>query len=206
MARNEYACETFMGEVRDMVEALVAQIAGTAMEQPTPGEGLQRAAMLRPEGALDCPKCLAEGRTEGFLSERAGTKGTFLVCSTGTGVCGFLTDKPKNARQRKALQEIRCPICTGAMRLCLPQEKGKPPWLSCCAYPDCQGVRWFDGKGTMEKAQSIPETGPPCPTCGTSTVQRGPTKAGHTFWSCPRWRRDGLGCQSTPIWINAPGP
>src|SRR5712691_11799256 len=78
MARDEYACEAFMGEVREMVDALVTQIAGTAMEQPTQGEGLQRAATLRPAGALDCPKCMAEGRAEGFLSERAGANGKFL--------------------------------------------------------------------------------------------------------------------------------
>ena len=33
MARNEYACETFMGEVRGMVDTLVAQIARSALEQ-----------------------------------------------------------------------------------------------------------------------------------------------------------------------------
>ena len=206
MARNEYACETFMGEVRGMVDTLVAQIARSALEPPTHGRDLPKTAALRPAGSLDCPKCLAEGRAGGFLCERAGAKGTFLVCSTGKDLCGFLTDKPKNARQRKALQETRCPICQGAMRLRLPKEKGKQLLLSCCAYPHCQGVRWFNGKGTLEKVQRVPEIGPPCPTCRTPTVKRGPTKAGHTFWSCPRWRRDGSGCQSTPIWINAPGP
>ena len=206
MARNEYACEAFMREVRGMVDTLVTQIAGTLLETPAHGGDLPRMAALRPPGALDCPKCLAEGRAGGFLNERAGAKGKFLVCATSRDVCGFLTDKPKNARQRKALQEIRCPICQGAMRLRLPKDKARRTSLSCCAYPNCQGVRWFDGKGSLEKVLTLPETGPPCPTCSTPTVKRGPTSAGHTFWSCPRWRRDGSGCHSTPIWINAPGP
>ena len=206
MARDEYACEAFMGEVREMVDALVTQIAGTTMEQPTQGEGLQRAATLRPAGALDCPKCMADGRAEGFLSERAGANGKFLVCATGRDLCGFSTDKPKNARQRKALQEIRCPICQSAMRLHLPKEKTRKASLSCCTYPNCQGRRWFDAKGTLEQVRTLPETGPPCPTCGTPTVQRGPTSTGKVFWSCPRWRRDGSGCHATPIWINSTHP
>jgi DNA topoisomerase-3 len=206
MARDEYACETFMCEVRDMVDALVAQIAGTAMEPPTHGGGLQRTTALRPAGALDCPKCMVEGRAEGFLSERAGATGKFLVCATGRDVCGFITDKPKNARQRKALQETRCPICQSAMRLRLSKDKARQASLSCCTYPNCQGVRWFDSKGTLEKVLTFPETGPPCPTCGTLTVKRGPTRAGHAFWACPRWRRDGSGCTTSPIWINSTRP
>ncbi len=206
MARDEYACETFMREVREMVDALVAQIAGSAMAQPGHSEGSQKAAALRPAGALDCPKCVVETRTVGFLSERTGATGTFLVCATGRDVCGFITDKPKNAKQRKALQEIRCPCCQGAMRLRLPKDKTGKASLSCCAYPHCQGVRWFDAKGILEQRRTSPETGPPCPTCGTPTVQRGPTSTGKTFWSCPRWRRDGSGCHSTPIWINSTRP
>ena len=146
---------------------------------------------------------MAEGRAEGFLSERAGANGKFLVCATGRDLCGFSTDKPKNARQRKALQETRCPICQGAMRLHLPKEKTRKASLSCCTYPNCQGRRWFDAKGTLEQVRTLPETGPPCPTCGTPTVQRGPTSTGKVFWSCPRWRRDGSGCHATPIWINS---
>ena len=83
MARNEYACETFMGEVRVMVDTLVAQIARSALDPPAHGGDLPQTAVLRPAGSLDCPKCLAEGRAGGFLNERAGAKGTFLVCATG---------------------------------------------------------------------------------------------------------------------------
>ena len=206
MARGEYACEAFMREVRGMVDDLVRQIAGSTLAPPPPGEGFPRTARQRPEGALACPKCMAEGRAEGFLSERAGANGTFLVCATGRDVCGFSSDTPKNATQRRALLETRCPSCQGAMRLRLPKEQGRQASLSCCAYPACQGLCWFNGKGTLEKVRTAPETGPPCPTCETPTVQRGPTSAGHLFWSCPRWRRDGSGCQSTPIWINSARP
>jgi hypothetical protein len=33
-------------------------------------------------------------------------------------------------------------------------------------------------------------------------LKRGPTSAGSYFWSCPRWRSDGSGCNSKPVWIN----
>ncbi len=206
MARGEYACEAFMHEVRGMVDDLVRQIACSTLAPPTQGEGFPRTARQRPAGALSCPKCVTEGRPEGFLSERTGAKGPFLVCATGRDVCGFSSDTPKNATQRKALLETRCPSCQGAMRLRLPTEHGRQASLSCCAYPACQGLRWFTSKGTLEKVRIAPETGPPCPTCGTPTVQRGPTSAGHLFWSCPHWRRDGSGCHSTPIWTNSARP
>ena len=51
MARNAYACETFMGEVRGMVDTLVAQIARSALEPPTPGGDLPKTAALRPAGS-----------------------------------------------------------------------------------------------------------------------------------------------------------
>jgi DNA topoisomerase III len=204
MVRGEYKRETFMREVRVMVADLVAQIAGVAMEQSASRRGMpNRGAAPRPEGALACPQCVAEGRAGGFLIERAGAHGTFLVCATGTEACGFITDKPKNAKQRKALQETTCPVCQGAMRLRRPKEKARKVALSCCQYPHCQGVRWFTGKGTLEEVHVRPETGPPCPECGTPTVKRGPTRTGHSFWSCARWRSDGSGCHAKPIWITS---
>ena len=204
MVRGEYEREVFMREVRVMVADLVAQIAGTAMEPLARGGGGQRgAAAPRPAGALDCPQCVAEGRVGGFLIERAGAHGTFLVCAIGTEVCGFITDKPKNAKQRKAMQETKCPVCQGAMRLRRPKEKTRKVALSCCQYPHCQGVRWFNSKGTLEEVQARPETGSPCPECGTPTVKRGPARTGYYFWSCARWRSDGSGCHAKPIWITA---
>ncbi len=204
MVRGAYERETFMREVRVMVADLVAQIAGTAMAPLASGGGGQRgAAAPRPEGALDCPQCVAEGRAGGFLIERAGAHGTFLVCATGKAVCGFITDKPKNAKQRKAMQETTCPVCQGAMRLRRPKEKTRKVALSCCKYPHCQGVRWFNGKGALEEVRARPETGPPCPECGTPTVKRGPARTGHSFWSCARWRSDGSGCHASPIWITS---
>ncbi len=187
-----------------MVGDLVAQIAGTAMEPLASRRGVQhKGALPRPEGALDCPQGMAEGRAGGFLIERVGAHGPFLVCAIGTEACGFITDKPKNAKQRKAMQTTKCPVCQGAMRLRLPKEKGKKVALACCNSPHCQGVRWFNAKGTLEEVRALPETGPPCPECGTPTVKRGPTRTGHSFWSCARWRRDGSGCHATPIWITS---
>src|SRR5512132_1890290 len=84
MVRGEYARETFMREVRMMVADLVAQIAGTAMEPLATRSRVQtRGAAPRPAGALDCPRCVAEGRAGGFLIERVGAHGPFLVCAIG---------------------------------------------------------------------------------------------------------------------------
>ena len=146
------------------------------------------------------PAVRGGGARRGFLIERVGAHGTFLVCAIGTEACGFITDKPKNAKQRKAMQKTKCPVCQGAMRLRLPKEPGKKVALACCHSPHCQGVRWFNGKGTLEQVRALPETGPPCPECGTPTVKRGPTRTGQYFWSCAQWRRDGSGCHATPIW------
>ena len=204
MVRGAYERETFMREVRMMVADLVTQIVGTQIERSASGGGAQREAKApRPAEALDCPKCVVEGRAGGFLIERAGVHGTFLVCATGKEACGFLTDKPKNAKQRKAMQKTTCPVCQGAMRLRLPKEKGRKVALSCCNSPDCQGVRWFNSTGTLEAVRALPEAGPHCPECGTLTVKRGPASTGRYFWSCSRWRRDGSGCHAKPIWITS---
>ncbi|MBA3239806.1 MAG: topoisomerase DNA-binding C4 zinc finger domain-containing protein, partial [Acidobacteria bacterium] len=198
MTRREYLLETFMGEVKSMISGLVSEIAGSKVER---GPGVGASALPRPEGALDCPKCKAEKR-EGFLVERAGTSGKFLACSQGREACGFLSDVPKNAKQRKAMQQTRCPSCEGAMRLRLPKEKGKNAFLSCVRFPECRGARWFDEKGTLEEPRPAPIQGPPCAQCGTPTLKRGPASSGSYFWSCPRWRSDGTGCNSKPVWIN----
>jgi DNA topoisomerase-3 len=200
MARREYELDSFMVEVRAMVTELVAQIAGSEVERPSQGSAPAR-QLPRPEGALACPKCKREGR-EGFLVEREGAAGKFLSCSTGREACGYLSDAPKNAKQRKALLQTSCQTCGGAMRLRLPKEKGKHAFLSCVRYPDCRGARWFDDKGALEEPRPAPETGPPCPLCNTPMLKRGPTSAGSHFWSCPRWRSDGSGCNAKPVWIN----
>jgi len=204
MARREYELDSFMVEVRAMVTELVAQIAGSEVERPAAGSAQAR-QLPRPEGALDCPKCKREER-EGFLVERVGASGKFLTCSLGREACGFLSDAPKNAKQRKALLQTACQSCGGAMRLRLPREKGKHAFLSCVRYPDCRGARWFDDKGALEEPRPEPEAGPPCALCNTPTLKRGPTSSGSYFWSCPRWRSDGSGCNSKPVWINEPAP
>ncbi|HJQ34869.1 MAG TPA: DNA topoisomerase III [Pyrinomonadaceae bacterium] len=205
MARREYALDSFMVEVREMVSELVGQIAGSEVERPaegaSPGAPSHARQLPRPEGALDCPKCKREERA-GFLVEREGASGKFLVCSAGREACGYLSDVPKNAKQRKALVQTPCQTCGGAMRLRLPREKGKHAFLSCVRYPECRGARWFDDKGALEEPRPAPETGPPCPLCDTPMLKRGPTSAGSYFWSCPRWRSDGSGCNAKPVWIN----
>jgi DNA topoisomerase III len=200
MSRREYALENFMDEVRAMVTELVAQIASSEVER---GAGVESRQIPRPEGAQDCPKCKREGRA-GFLVEREGASGKFLACSAGREACGYLSDAPKNAKQRKALAQTACHVCGGAMRLRLPKEKGRRAFLSCARYPDCRGARSFDEKGALEEPRAAPETGPPCAVCKTPTILRGPATSGSYFWSCPRWRSDGTGCNSKPVWINEP--
>jgi ssDNA-binding Zn-finger/Zn-ribbon topoisomerase 1 len=91
------------------------------------------------------------------------------------------------------------------MRLRLPREKGRKASLACTRHPQCQAVRWFDTENALEEPQAPPETGPPCPLCETPMLKRGPATSGNFFWSCPRWRSDGSGCNSKPIWINDGG-
>src|SRR5437763_1591161 len=202
MARREYAFDAFMAEVRAMVTELVSQIAGSEVERASATDAHAR-GLPRPEGAHDCPKCKKESR-DGFLVEREGASGKFLACSLGRDACGYLSDAPKNAKQRKALLQTACHLCGGAMRLRLPKEKGKRAFLSCLRYPGCRGARWFDDRGALEEPRPAPEQGPPCAVCSTPTVKRGPATSGSYFWSCPRWRSDGSGCNSKLVWINDP--
>lgn len=205
MSRGEYARTAFIGEVKEMVSDLVAQIANAAIERGTSGaaSSLQR-ELSRPDGALDCPKCKLENRT-GFLVERSSssTNGKFMVCSTGRETCGFISDLPKNAKQRKALLQTTCHVCHGSMRLRLPRDKSKKASLVCSRQPKCQGVRWFNSEHALEEPSAPTETGPECPLCKTPTVKRGPASSGNYFWSCSQWRSDGSGCNSKPIWINS---
>jgi len=201
MVRGEYARDAFMAEVKRMVTEVVAQIAAAQMERAAGNGQSTRRELPRPDGALDCPKCALENRA-GFLVERESASGKFLACSQGKEACGFLSDRPRNAKQRKALAQTKCPTCGGAMRLRLPKTKDKRALLSCLRYPECRGARWFDEHGALEEPKPAPETGPPCPECKTPMLKRGPASSGNYFWSCPRWRSDGTGCNSKPVWIN----
>ena len=201
MARGEYACATFMGEVKEMVTELVGQIAASEMERATGDQVAKRPDVARPEDASDCPKCKLEERA-GFLIERTSANGKFLVCSAGREACGFISDVPKNAKQRKLLAQTKCDACGGAMRLRAPRERGKRASLSCARYPECRGVRWFDEKGALEEAKAVPESGAPCQECGAPTVKRGPFRNDSYFWGCTRWKSDGQGCNAKPVWIN----
>jgi len=199
MSKNEYARDTFIGEVKEMVAELVAQITTAPIEMnsnPAPKREINR-----PDGALDCPKCKIENR-QGFLLERSGANGKFLICATGRETCGFISDAPKNAKQRKAMLQTICHSCGSAMRIRLPKEKGKKAFLACVNYPQCQGRRWFDEQSALEEPSAPAESGPPCSLCKTPTLKRGPASSGNYFWSCPKWRSDGTGCNSKPVWIN----
>ena len=199
MARGEYALDSFMGEVKEMVSGLVREIAAAEVERGAGAEGKRR-EVPRPEKALDCPKCKKEERA-GFLIEREGASGKFVVCSEGRDACGYISDRPRNAKQRKALAGTRCHACGGAMRLRLPKEKGRRASLA-CVQASCRAVRWLDESGSPAEEAPALETGPPCAVCKTPTVKRGPASSGNYFWSCPRWRSDGSGCNAKPLWIN----
>jgi DNA topoisomerase-3 len=203
MTRGEIEREKFMEEVKAMTRDVVSQIAASKMERGIgPGaSSVNTPKIPRPDDALDCPKCKRENRA-GFLLEREGSNGRFVVCALGKDVCGYISDAPKNAKQRKALTQTPCPICESAMRLRLPKEKGKTAWLSCVRYPECRGSRSFDEKSNLQEPKPLPETGPPCAECKTPMVKRGPASNGSYFWSCPRWRSDGSGCKAKPVWIN----
>jgi DNA topoisomerase-3 len=200
MARGEYGREQFIGEVKSIIGDLVTQIASATIERGT--STFKAREVERPEGALDCPKCKLENRA-GFLVERAGANGKFIVCSLGRDACGFISDAPKNAKQRKAMLQTVCHVCGGAMRLRLPKDKARKVSLACSRQPGCQGVRWFNQENALEEPAAPAETGPQCPECKTPTVKRGPASSGNYFWSCPQWRSDGSGCNSKPIWINS---
>jgi DNA topoisomerase-3 len=201
MARSEYGRDQFIREVKEMVGGLVTRIAESQLEPSAVQQ--QRKTFIRPEGALGCPKCKIENRA-GFLLERDGSNGKFMICSMGREACGFISDVPKTAKQRKAMIGTTCHVCQGAMRLRLPKEKGKKVSLVCVRKPQCQGARWFDQQNVLQEPSAPAETGPPCALCKTPTVKRGPASSGNYFWSCPQWRSDGSGCNAKPIWINSP--
>ncbi|MFN2456191.1 MAG: DNA topoisomerase 3 [Pyrinomonadaceae bacterium] len=200
MSQGKYARDVFMSEVKQMVGELVLQITSAQIER---GSGsTQSREINRPDGALDCPKCKLENR-KGFLLERSGANGKFLVCAAGRETCGFISDVPKNAKQRKSMMQTVCHVCGGAMRVRLPKEKDKKVCLVCARYPQCPGRRWFDKENALEEPLAATETGPPCALCQTPMMKRGPASSGNYFWSCPKWRSDGSGCNAKPVWINA---
>jgi DNA topoisomerase III len=200
IVRGQYAFQTFMGQVQEMVKEMVKQISGIEMKQNGKVDAAKSNVTVRPEGALDCPKCSLNDRA-GFLVERQSSNNKFLVCSMGKEICGYISDVPKNVKQRKALLLTRCPNCGGSMRLRLPKEKGRQAMLLCIRYPECQGLYRFGENGMVDKSQPATETGPPCKECGTPMVKRGPFKNNSYFWGCPKWRSDNTGCKAPPVWI-----
>jgi DNA topoisomerase-3 len=200
IARNEYGLKAFISGVKEVVSELVTQISTASIERGS--DSSQRKEISRPDGALDCPKCKVENR-KGFLLERDGSNGKFVVCALGRETCGFISDLPKNAKQRKAMLQTLCHSCRSAMRLRLPKDKTKKASLVCVHQPKCQGIRWFDQQSVLEEPTAPAEAGAPCALCKTPTLKRGPASSGNYFWSCPKWRSDGSGCNSKPVWINS---
>jgi DNA topoisomerase III len=200
MARGQYSREAFMAEIREAVSEMVRVIAGSPMERSSEPAAAVPPKNGKPAG-LSCPRCARASRGGDLFEIASAASGKFLVCSLGREVCGYSSDVPRNAKQRKALAETPCPACGAAMRFRLPKEKGKPAALVCSNSRECRGVRWFDEKGLLEPARPPAEQGPPCATCGAPTAKRGPAKSGNYFWSCTAWRRDGTGCAAPPVWI-----
>lgn len=229
ISNNSYSLQNFMKEVESMIAALVKEIGQAQLkleltqrsddqedrsDKQTSRQSNRQTSSDRPhkqeqqedsssDESFPCPKCAREGR-KGNLVERKSDKGKFIVCSLGRDLCGYIGDLPKNAKQRKAIAQAKCPNCQGAMRLRLPKEKDKKPVLLCLNYSTCKGVCYFDEKGSITEAKPKAETGPACKVCGAHTVKRGPfkTKSGESyFWGCSNWKRDG-GCNAQPIWIN----
>ena len=124
MARNAYACETFMGEVRGMVDTLVARSPAARWSR----HHLEETS--KDSGAATCrvprlPEVPGGGGAGGFLSERV-AKGTFSSAPQAK-TASFLTDKPKNARQRKASAGDQVPHLPGGYAATPASRKASSP-------------------------------------------------------------------------------
>lgn len=136
--KGQYSLKAFMDEITQKTVELVREVAQANISGAT-----EQVAREKAENELSCPKCLIENR-EGYLVERSGQYGKFLCCSLGKEACGYFSNVPKNAKQRKALIESRCPNCNGATKLHIPKEKDKLPVLLCLNYNQCKGVVRLD--------------------------------------------------------------
>ena len=205
MAHNQYPLAQFMQEVQMMVRQQVGEIVKADMSLALKASA--QAETTKGAKALACPKCETYKR-DGHLVEIQSLKGKFMVCALGKEACGYISDSPHNASERKALVQGRCPNCQGAMRLRLPKDKDQQAVLLCLNYsnPDkpCKGVAHFDEKGAIVAAQLQRESGSPCKTCGATTVKRGPfkTKNGDSyFWGCSKWKPNNAGCNAPTVWV-----
>lgn len=136
--KGQYSLKAFMDEIKQKTVELVKEVAQANISGAT-----EQVAREKAENELSCPKCLIENR-EGYLVERSGQYGKFLCCMLGKEACGYFSNVPKNAKQRKALIEGRCPNCDGAIKLHIPKEKDKSPVLLCLNYNQCKGVVRLD--------------------------------------------------------------
>jgi DNA topoisomerase-3 len=237
MAKGNYSLQAFMDEIKEKTaelvrEVTIANIAGVAgannanAANSTNGvkdkQGEQDKETQQGQDGLICPNCVIEKRN-GCLVERTGQYGNFLCCSMGKDICGYISNVPKNQKQRKALVESRCPNCQGSTKLYLPKEKDKSAALF-CIKEGCKGVLWFNDKGglvapksnnistntndgnagNVYEAGSKEQSGEACIKCGSITIKRSfkrkDGKVGY-FWGCSNWKKSG-GCDAAPVWIN----
>jgi len=155
MAKANYSLQDFMEQIKQVTRELVKEVVTSNIadspflsrmkdEQQKEGKGSQS---QEAEEGLICPKCTIEGR-KGRLVERSGQYGKFLCCSLGKEICKYISQVPKNQKQRKALVESRCPNCQGATKLYLPKEKDRSPVLLCLNYNECRGVVRLEDAGS----------------------------------------------------------
>lgn len=158
MAKGSYSLQAFMEEIKQATRELVKEVVTSNIadspflsrmkdEQQKEGKGSQS---QEAEEGLICPNCVIEER-KGRLVERTGQYGKFLCCSLGKEICKYISQVPKNQKQRKALVESRCPNCQGATKLHLPKEKDRSPVLLCLNYNECKGVVRLEDAGSNGK-------------------------------------------------------
>jgi hypothetical protein len=218
MAKGNYSLQAFMAEIKEKTAELVKEVISANIAGVTQVIAKDK-QVEQTQDSLICPKCVIEMRN-GCLVERTGQYGKFLCCSLGKGICNYISNVPKNAKQRKALVESRCPNCSGATKLHFPKEKDRLPVMLCLNYNECKGIVRLEESnstdtfnGSIDKQSSKTEkqennqtsTTPSCKICGKPTVKRSfknkQGKEGY-FFGCSAWQRDGNGCNAQPIWIN----
>ena len=142
--RGELPSANFLNEIMELTRGIVSGI----FAQKADG------SLMRPEDSMPCPKCRLAGRS-GYLRERKGNKADsqpFLACTTAREECGYVTDVPPNKKAAETLTSKACPKCSGALRVKKGRESGTA-FLSCCRYPDCDGVIWLTAKKKQTKGE-----------------------------------------------------
>jgi len=131
-----------MAEIKEKTVELVKEVTTANIAGAAQVVAKDKQAGQADDGII-CPKCVIEKRN-GRLVERTGQYGKFLCCSLGKDTCNYISNVPKNAKQRKTLVEARCPNCQGATKLHLPKEKDRLPVMLCLNYNECKGIVRLD--------------------------------------------------------------